>query len=310
MTEKGRLIRYRLELRIFRPSMLNMKPMSPYNWEIDYSQGVIQVLHTSDLSYPYRWHFHDGYEIFHPIAAGGRALVGDWNGSYQAGDIYCIGPRLPHSFYSFDAGAARVAQRQECYLLYINRAFLDGLIAATPELVSLQSLLSQFQRGLRFDASLGRQLRYQCDQALAGSGPERFIALCEVLHMLASRTRPERLCSQPIRAQLDRDQAARIDNICAYLHNNYASQIRLPEIADHVAMHPDALGRLFKRATGACITDHLADIRVHAACQLLKETDLSITDIAARCGFGSLSQCNRVFKERCSVSPRQWRSQN
>ena len=48
-------------------------------------------------------------------------------------------------------------------------------------------------------------------------------------------------------------------------------------------------------------------VRVQTACNYLKNTDESMTDIAGKCGFMTLSTFNRNFKQVTGVSPSEWR---
>ena len=57
-------------------------------------------------------------------------------------------------------------------------------------------------------------------------------------------------------------------------------------------------------------------IRAHAligkarekAREMLLETELSVSEIALLCGFGSISQFNRVFREVVRQTPREFRA--
>ena len=48
-------------------------------------------------------------------------------------------------------------------------------------------------------------------------------------------------------------------------------------------------------------------IRVRTACEKLKKTDRSVTDIGTECGFASDSAFNRNFRKLMGMSPAEWR---
>ena len=48
--------------------------------------------------------------------------------------------------------------------------------------------------------------------------------------------------------------------------------------------------------------------RVEKAREMLRETELSVSEIALLCGFGSISQFNRVFREVVRQTPREFRT--
>jgi hypothetical protein len=64
---------------------------------------------------------------------------------------------------------------------------------------------------------------------------------------------------------------------------------------------------LFKLATGYTPNDFLIRIRIHRACELLRETDLSIKEISAALGYDDQFYFSRVFKSVSLVSPREYR---
>jgi hypothetical protein len=43
-------------------------------------------------------HAHKEYELHLIVQAGGRAFVGDYIGEFKQGNLYLIGPHLPHSW--------------------------------------------------------------------------------------------------------------------------------------------------------------------------------------------------------------------
>jgi AraC-like DNA-binding protein len=64
---------------------------------------------------------------------------------------------------------------------------------------------------------------------------------------------------------------------------------------------------LVKRETGRPIVSWIIELRLHRAAQLLSHTDLSISQIAARVGYGDANSFGRAFTKRRGLSPWQWR---
>ena len=55
-------------------------------------------------------------------------------------------------------------------------------------------------------------------------------------------------------------------------------------------------------------TDYINVYRFNAACAMLTETDMSMTDIAYESGFQSIRSFNSIFKKLSGVTPREYRS--
>ncbi|AYD01302.1 Ada metal-binding domain-containing protein [Neorhizobium sp. NCHU2750] len=68
-------------------------------------------------------------------------------------------------------------------------------------------------------------------------------------------------------------------------------------LAARVGVGGRHLSRLFRRHLGASPLQVAKTARVQRAKRLLTETDLSMTDIAFQCGFGSLRRFHAVFQE-------------
>ena len=69
------------------------------------------------------------------------------------------------------------------------------------------------------------------------------------------------------------------------------------ELAARLGIGARHLARLFRRHLGASPTQVARTLRVQRAKRLLDETDLPMTEIAYRAGFGSLRRFNTVFAE-------------
>jgi AraC-like DNA-binding protein len=78
-------------------------------------------------------------------------------------------------------------------------------------------------------------------------------------------------------------------------------------VADLANMSKEAFCRFFKERTGKTLTEFLSQVRIHHACQLLQETDFSVSQIAYQSGFQNLSYFNRTFKKFRGETPKEFR---
>jgi two-component system response regulator YesN len=65
--------------------------------------------------------------------------------------------------------------------------------------------------------------------------------------------------------------------------------------------------KVFKQATGSTFLAYLTHVRLANACQLLRQMDLSVAEIAARVGFEDPAYFDRKFRQRFQSSPRAMR---
>jgi AraC-like DNA-binding protein len=100
-----------------------------------------------------------------------------------------------------------------------------------------------------------------------------------------------------------------VNQVKEYLFRNFARPLTLGEIAWHVRMSDEHLARVFRKVTGQTVFDYLRTVRLESAKNMLIDSDQTLTTIAARTGFGSLSLFSRNFSQYVGQSPSVYREQ-
>ena len=80
-------------------------------------------------------------------------------------------------------------------------------------------------------------------------------------------------------------------------------ELNIERLAELLHVNRVSLSRSFSRLYGTSISDYLSGRRIQAALEYLKNTELSITEIAGMCGFSSVSYFSRVISEATGRSP-------
>ncbi len=99
----------------------------------------------------------------------------------------------------------------------------------------------------------------------------------------------------------------KVHNALEYLSKHYNENISLQDVANHIELSPYRISHLVKDYTGITISQHVQHIRIQHACQLLKETDMSCTDIAYEIGYGDQSYFIKHFKRETGTTPARFR---
>jgi AraC-like DNA-binding protein/mannose-6-phosphate isomerase-like protein (cupin superfamily) len=94
-----------------------------------------------------------------------------------------------------------------------------------------------------------------------------------------------------------------------FLQANMRSHDTVRELAERFGLSPQYFGELFKKETGLTVKEYQTKVRAHRAMELLRDSDLKITDIAPEVGREDLAYFSRVFKKQYQLSPRQLRQQ-
>jgi AraC-like DNA-binding protein len=91
------------------------------------------------------------------------------------------------------------------------------------------------------------------------------------------------------------------------LHAEPARPWTVDRLAERVAISRAALARRFVELVGEAPMQYLASWRMHLARGLLRETTLSLAEIAARVGYESEAAFNRAFSRMVGTPPGTWR---
>lgn len=88
------------------------------------------------------------------------------------------------------------------------------------------------------------------------------------------------------------------------------NDLNLKKIAAHIGVSPCYFSRSFKIYSGYALTEYINRKRIEKAEVLLAENEKSITEISLECGYGSLRNFNRVYKELTGKTPKEVRDSN
>jgi AraC-like DNA-binding protein len=97
-----------------------------------------------------------------------------------------------------------------------------------------------------------------------------------------------------------------VEQVMLYLNEKFMTDLSLDSCADHFGTSPYTLSRAFKQISGINFIDYLTNIRLVKAKQLLRESELKITEVAEQVGYQQ-SYFNRIFKKYEGVTPSQYR---
>jgi AraC-like DNA-binding protein len=92
-----------------------------------------------------------------------------------------------------------------------------------------------------------------------------------------------------------------------YIQDNYAQPLKLSHLATLINMSVAQIERYFHKIYHLTPRQMLLKTRLDAASELLA-SDLSITDIATRCGYNDHSAFTRQFKATVGITPSQYRA--
>lgn len=91
--------------------------------------------------------------------------------------------------------------------------------------------------------------------------------------------------------------------IIGYLCENYKNAT-LKGTAKYFNYHPNSISSIIKKNLGKSFSEVLRDIRLKNACVLLRETNLTICEIASLCGYEHMTNFYKTFKSEYGITPK------
>ena len=124
-----------------------------------------------------------------------------------------------------------------------------------------------------------------------------------ILHAVASYLILERM------ATLKEDLlSVRLDT---YLSAHYTEKLNAVMVAEHLGIGKTQLYELSQQLYGCGIAEHIRDLRMEKAKELLrKNKDLPLSEIAARCGYSEYNYFITVFSRETGCAPGAYRKEN
>lgn len=98
-----------------------------------------------------------------------------------------------------------------------------------------------------------------------------------------------------------------VSKAVSYLNHNYEYPIKIGDVASYIGIDRTYFYRIFQKELKMSPQEYLLKIRIEAGCQLLKDTKISITEVALSCGFKDSSSFCRSFRKACKKSPLEYR---
>lgn len=92
-----------------------------------------------------------------------------------------------------------------------------------------------------------------------------------------------------------------------WLQQNFSETVDFKAVALRLDMSQRSLNRRFSQATGLTPGQYLQQLRLHHGCELLRDSNLSIAEIAAEVGYQDLGYFSTQFRKQMSQAPSEYR---
>ena len=249
-------------------------------------QRHISVEHHYTEKYPQHWHNY--FEI--ELVLSGEA-VHTYNGveySIQKGDLYLL---TPVDFHGMEAKETVELINISFDEAHIPPNMLSWL--SDPEAHKLCRLTPEEFECFSMAAKL---LQHECEC----SGPCTMQLLEYLLSCFTRRISEQRGQS------LGKEQLQGIKKAISFIELHFREHITLQQLAMLSGYNPSYFSELFRKVTGQTYKERVRELRANYA-KMLLSNGFSVSEACFASGFGSLSNFTATFKEKCGMSPNDYR---
>lgn len=186
-------------------------------------------------------------------------------------------------------------------------AYLEQLLQAIPGMSRESWKIEALSISLALQDAARRQLEQK----------EETRTLAERIGALNACTEPS-AAARWLRAEMDRFLSAyeawrrkysegAVASAMRFIEEHYTESLSLQQVASHVHLNASYFSHLFKKETGRSFVNFLIDVRMERAKQLLRNTDLSVTEVAGHVGYDLPNYFAKLFRQSTGLSPKEYR---
>ena len=263
------------------------------------------VIRKAALVSDFQQHAHNFAELVLVTDGSGEHIIEDSSYPLNRGDVYVINPDVSHGF--------RTSERLEFY----NIAFKPEL-ALCDEVRAMKGyrVLFDLEPIYRIENDFGAKLSLEPAKiakaidlaeemmaAQASKSPYRYTIIRMLTNLLVSK-----LSSwYDDQKENPSQQLLALSAIVDYIQNNLAQPLQDEILAKHTHYSVRHLRRLFKGVFHATPQQYIANQRIRLACRLLNESNLTVSEIGAKCGYQDCSYFIYVFNSFYKMTPKNYR---
>lgn len=272
--------------------------------KVDYKDNSSILLHINKEIDNYSPHWHTAVEIIMPINNIYTIVIGKTTYLLQEGDILVIPPGELHELIAPKEGRRRILLFD--YSLVSSLKGLTNIftVLSQPRIITMRNASDTHTELVKLYDEITEE--YFCDNTLREAAI--YSIIIKMFVILGRKYMNTENIFPDVKLNKQKEYIEKFNLIFDYINENYIEEISLDTIANVAGFSKFHFSRLFKQFTDMSFYDYLNQRRVKEAERLLLNPSLSITEVAMRSGFSSISTFNRVFKSFKECTPTEFKN--
>lgn len=237
-------------------------------------------------------------------------MIGDSIEHFTHNDLILVGSFLPHAWicdseYNYHPGGFR----GEAIVYQFLDDFLGSQFFEIPENRNLKFLLEVSSRGIKLAGKAKEKIISLMTDSYKLDGGDQLHVLFTIFNILSKTKEYSLLSSAGFMEPYHKDGNKPLQKAIDYIFQNFHREITLKEMLGITNMSNTTFCIAFKKTTRMTFKEYLLNIRIGYACKLISSSSLTISQIAASCGFENMSNFNHQFKSLKGITPSSFRKQ-
>lgn len=262
-----------------------------------YLNNGIRILYNTEsfsLFNMHKAHFHDEYEIYYLTNGSRQFYINDKVYPLDSGSLAFVDGEDMHRAFSVNGKphtrfvvCIKKSKLQKDFPQLTQPFANGGVLALDP---TQQKEMQHLFDMLKNECESNDLMQHEAIYALV---LKLFINVSRFFHKASSIV--NNCCGAAI-------------NIIDFINSHYNEKFTLEDISVGCNISVSHLTRLFKASTGYTVVEYTNNLRIKKAAELIKNTELSISEIALKTGFASFSYFGKMFSKYYGVSPIKYRN--
>lgn len=285
-----------------------MKALSfkiPKTGESSFRVQVDEAPHFYD-----RLHQHPELQITMIVESTGTLFLGDGITTFQEGDLFVIGPNIPHTFKNEAIFHKDVESKAKSISIFFSEAAFGKDFFNLPELAKVKNLFKDAEKGIRIGGKAKEIIGAKLKSIVNENGFKKMLTLFEILEELSGATEKTFMSTMSFSGQIKDPKSEKINQVFQFIMDNYHQPVSLEQAAAVANLSVSAFCRYFKLRTQKTFGRFINELRISTACKLLIEKEVSASEACYQSGFNNLSNFNRQFKKMTGYTPREYRGKH
>jgi len=272
--------------------------------KIDYKDNSSILLHINRETDNYPPHWHTAVEVIMPIVNIYTIIIGKTTYNLNEGDILVIPPGELHELIAPKEGLRRILLFDYSLISSLKGITNIFTVLNQPRLITSRNAPDTHKELTKIYDEITDE--YNSSNALREAAI--YSLIIKMFVILGRKYMNTEHIFPDVKLNKQKEYIEKFNLIFDYINENFMDDISLDVIADVAGFSKFHFSRLFKQFTDMSFYDYLNQRRVKEAEKLLLNPNLSITEVAMRSGFSSISTFNRVFKQFKECTPTEFKN--